>query len=165
MTCADVRDLIEAVAAGDEPPSPAFEAHVGACSACAAALESARRVERALAAFAAPPAPPQFSRNVLAAIRRARWQYDNRVDRAFNLAILAGVAIVAVAAVSLLNLSSVSRVLLAGIEALADARNQPAPWTRDSSVPIALTTMMFATAFGIWWWAERRSEPREERAQ
>src|SRR4051812_42393981 len=141
MICAEVRDLIEAVAAGDEPAGPAFEAHVAACGGGAAALGAARRIERALAAFPAPPAPPQFSRDVLAAVRRARWQYDTHVDRVFNLAMFAGLVVVAVAALSLVNLASVSQVLLTGLEALAEARSQRAPWGREGSVPVMLATV------------------------
>jgi len=165
VTCAEVRELIEAVAAGDEPGGAEFEAHVAACSACAAALETARRIERALAALPAPAAPAQFSRQVMAAVRRARWQHDNQVDRVFNFAIVLGLVIVAVAAVSLLNLGSVANMMLAVVEAMAEARHQPAPWGRDGSVPVALATAMFAMAFGVWWWAERRSASREEARQ
>ena len=160
MTCDEVQDLIEAVAAGDEAPGPGFEAHVAGCGKCAAALASARRIERALAAhLPAASAPMQFSRDVIAAVRRERWRYEQHVDRAFNLSIGLGVAIVVLAAVSLLNLTNVTRILLAAFETLAEAGRQPTSLTSAGSVPtVAWTTAVFATAIGIWWWAERRSD-------
>jgi len=165
VTCAEARELIEAVAAGDDPGGAEFEAHMAGCAGCAADLETARRIERALAAFPVPAAPAPFSRDVMAAVRRARWQHDSRIDRAFNVSIAVGVVIVAVAAVSLLNLGGVATMMLAVLEAMADARREPVPWGRDGSVPVALATTMFAIAFGVWWWAERRSASSEGTTQ
>lgn len=159
MTCAESRDLIEAVAAGDVAPDAAFETHVAGCRACAAALQMARRIEQALAAAPLVMAPVRFSRDVLARIRRDRWRHEERVDRAFNVMVAAGIALIVAAAVSLLNLTSVARMLLSATDAVARIQSQPAPWTTVGALPtFTITACVIVTAAAVWAWAERRAD-------
>jgi len=158
MTCAEAQELIEAVAGGDVEPSPAFAAHVDGCRDCAAALAAAVRLERALAGQPAPAAPVHFSQTVLAAIRRQRWQYEEHVDRAFNVTIAIGIALVVVAVLSLVNASALAQMVLLGIDAIAEIPAE-SPWPAAGSLPtVGLTAAVLVMALGIWWWAERRSD-------
>src|SRR5262245_31553209 len=89
MTCRDALHLVEAIAAGDLELDDAVRAHFESCPGCASALAAARRIELALQARSAPTAPPRFTSSVLARIRNDRWRSEQRVDRIFNLAIVA----------------------------------------------------------------------------
>jgi hypothetical protein len=161
MTCHEAQDLIEAVAAGDEAPPP-FAAHVAGCHDCAGALEMARAVERTLGTQPEPAAPAEFTRRLVAAIRRQRWEYDEHVDRAFNVAIAAGIALVVVAIVSLMNVSTVAQMLIAAGDAVAELPQQTPSWGGVRTMPTATIVMtVVVTAVAIWWWAERRSDFQE----
>ena len=61
MTCADVADLIDPIAAGDLTPDAAVSAHLAACPSCARTLDAARRIETLLRARLVPSAPSQFT--------------------------------------------------------------------------------------------------------
>src|SRR4051812_20720979 len=95
MTCRDVLDRVEAVAAGDEPASAEFRAHLEGCISCAAARAEARRIEGMLAARPAPPAPARFTAAVTSHIRQVRWRSEQYVDRMFNIALLLGALTIA----------------------------------------------------------------------
>jgi ABC-type uncharacterized transport system permease subunit len=158
MTCAEVQDLIEAVAAGDVPLAGELAAHVAACRGCAAALEAASEIERALIESPVPAVPARFVQDVLQAVRRERWHYEQRVDRAFNLTIAAGVGVVVVAVVSLLNVGSVAQLLMSAMDALSEV-SEPPVWPASvgaSRAVVWLATLMVATGLGVWWWAEHR---------
>src|SRR5215471_8384849 len=133
MTCAQADELIDAVASGDVVPDAVFAAHIAGCRACAAALQVARGIERALSAAPAMAAPVRFSEDVLARIRRERWRFEERVDRAFNLTIAAGVALVVVALVSLLNLGSLAQMLLVAGETLSHISHETPPWAASGT--------------------------------
>ena len=57
MSCSDVLDLIEPIAAGTCAPTRPVRAHLQSCVTCAAALASAQRLESALKGMDIPPAP------------------------------------------------------------------------------------------------------------
>lgn len=159
MTCHEAQDLIEAIATGDAAPPAAFTAHVESCRDCAGALETARALERALAAQPQPAAPRDFTRGVVATIRRRRWEYDEQVDRVFNVAIVAGVALVVVAIVGLLNASALAQMLMAAGEALAELPRESPRWEDVGTARVAGIGMtVVLTAAAVWWWAERRSD-------
>src|SRR5436190_20101063 len=90
LTCRETDELMEAVAAGDQPADAAFVAHVQTCVRCAAELASARRIEDVLAARPTAAAPPRFAAAVASRIRREYWRSEQQVDRVFNLAVAAG---------------------------------------------------------------------------
>jgi len=104
MSCSDVLDLIEPIAAGDLGADEAVRAHLRSCVTCAAALASAQRLEAALKGMEIPPAPATFSATVMQRIRRDRWQSEQNVDRLFNLAIVAAVLLMVGGIVALLNI-------------------------------------------------------------
>jgi hypothetical protein len=163
MTCAEAADLIEAVAAGDTLPDGELAVHLSGCQACAAALDAAIRIERALAARPAPAAPHGFAAQALAAIRRERWRSEERVDRAFNVTIVAALVVVTVAIVSLFNLGSLAQMALVAIDTLSQIPRQSPGWQGAPPLPTLGLSMAAATlALGVWWWAERRSGQEAE---
>jgi hypothetical protein len=158
MTCQDAEDRIEAVAAGDQPADAAFLAHVESCVRCAAALSRARRIEAVLAARPVPAAPPPFAAAVASRIRREYWQSEQRVDWAFNIAVVAGLIAIAGGTLALINLTAVVDGLSAGLSALqALAVEQRAGGAAQAP---ALSTYLLGggflvTALLVWSWAER----------
>ena len=88
MTCSDALHLVEAIAAGDLEVDDNVRAHFETCPRCASTLASARRLELALQARPKPQAPSRFTQTVLGRIRHERWRSEERVDRAFNVAIV-----------------------------------------------------------------------------
>ena len=106
MSCSDVLDLIEPIAAGDLGADEAVRAHLQSCVTCAAALASAQRLESALKGMEIPPAPATFSATVLQRIRRDRWQSEQNVDRLFNLAIVAAVLLMIGGVAAMLNVDA-----------------------------------------------------------
>lgn len=158
MTCSEAQELIEAIASGEAAPA-SFTLHLSECRDCARSLAVARRIEHALLAQAAPAAPPRFAQAVATAIRRQRWQYDQQVDRAFNITIAVGLLVVVAGVVSLFNATAIAQMLLVAVDTLAQVAQQPPPWGETRTMPMAaITTAVVATAIGLWWWAERRSD-------
>ena len=164
MTCREVQDRIEAVAAGDEPADDRFRAHVEGCVGCAAALARARRIEEALAARPAPPAPARFAALVTARIRREHWRAEQQVDWLFNVAIAAGLIAIAGGTVALVNLSLVTETVGAGLSAMLAYLTQPgaaAPARVAAGLPTYLLGAAFlATTLFVWNWAERSGRER-----
>jgi len=158
MTCAEARELVEAVAEGDAAPA-GFSEHVAGCPACAAALAVAVRIERALAASPAPAPPAKFSQAVRVRIRNERWRAEERVDRAFNVAIGVGVVFVVGAVVALSNLGSLAQMFLVAADAIGEAARQPSPLpSSPPSLVVGLAAGVLAILAGVWWWADRRGD-------
>jgi len=157
MTCRDVQDLIEAVAAGDVPAGEAFRAHVETCVVCAAALASARAIEVALAARPAPAAPARFEALVAARIRNERWRAEQQVDRAFNVAVALGVLAILGGALALFNIGSVTGAIASAAGTLATAAAQPVSDTVNQAPPLwsyMLGCALLGTSLLVWRWAE-----------
>ena len=156
MTCKELTEFIEPIAAGDLEPDAGMRAHFETCPRCASALASARRLEAALAGQEAPQAPARFASLVLQRVRRERWRMEQNVDRLFNLAIVAALLIVAAGVLALMNLSG---VIASASEAWTLLSSVSATVAR-AAVPSMDTYIaaggLLATALGMWWWAERR---------
>jgi anti-sigma factor RsiW len=154
MTCDDVLDTIELIAAG-EPADAATRAHLASCASCASALAAARRLEALLRQRPALAPPARFTARTMERIRRARWRNEQMIDWGFNavlvataLAVAMGIWIVASHTGLAIVGSDARELLAAGMRSVA-ARVTP-------SLPVyALATAVLATALGIWWWAER----------
>ena len=155
MTCRDFSDLVEAIAAGDEPAAE-VRAHLESCPSCAAALATARRIEAALSRREAPAAPAQFTSMVQQRIRRERWQTEERVDRVFNLAIAAAVILVVGGLAALLNLGG----LLSGAARFLTLATTVGGEVARDAAPVISTYLaaagLLVSALGLWWWADRR---------
>jgi hypothetical protein len=156
MVCRDLLELIEPIAAGDLRPDDEMRAHLESCVSCAAALAAARRLESALQEMECPPAPAAFTAMVLRRIRNDSWQAEQRVDRLFNLAIVAAVGLMAAAVVAMLNVETV--LALSG-SALVLLKEGVRMSVRDAAPQMATyiaAAGLLASALGMWWWAERR---------
>ena len=156
MTCSQIEDRIEAVAAGEESAEGEFRRHVEGCVACAAALASARRLEGLLDAWPAPHAPARFTAGVAARLRSERWRSEQQVDRVFNALLVCGLLVVVGGFAALFNFAALASGVSRGIDFLARAAvRQPAP-AAPSLLTYLAGTAFFATALMAWWWAERR---------
>jgi hypothetical protein len=156
VVCREALDLVEPIAAGDWQPDERVRAHFESCPRCAAALASARRLETMLASVDTPGAPAGFTRGVIQRIRHDRWQSEQRVDRLFNLAIVAAMLLVAGAIVAMLNVETVLSLAGSVWLLLRDATHA----TMKQAVPMLATYAaalgLLASALAMWWWAEQR---------
>jgi hypothetical protein len=160
MTCRDVQERIEAVAAGDEAATEDFRAHVEGCLRCASAFASARRIEEALTARPAPQAPARFTASVAARIRGEYWRSEQQVDRLFNVAVGIGLVAIFGGALALVNLTSVTIAVADIVAVLNRLTAQSAGRAAEQSAPVFSTYLMaggfLLTALLVWWWAEKR---------
>ena len=155
MTCREVADLIEPIAADELEPTAAVRAHFESCPSCALMLATARRLEATLSAHRPPPVPDRFVAAVLQRVRRERWRTERNVDLLFNAAIVVALLIVAAGVLALLNVSGVvaaSSDAWSGLSAMsAQIGRQMAPAVNTYIAAAGL----LITVLGMWWWAER----------
>jgi hypothetical protein len=156
MTCKEVADLIEPIAAGDLEPTDEIRSHFETCPSCAGALAIARRLELALA-DRPPAAPDKFVAIVLQRVRRERWRMEQNVDRLFNVAIVLAFLIVAAGALALMNLSGVLAAAAGASSTLSELSGQLAHQVEPAINTYIAAAGLLLTALGMWWWAERRT--------
>lgn len=156
MTCKDLIDVVEAIAAGDLEPGAELRAHLETCPKCASALASARRVEAALTQRDAPLAPPRFAAIVLQRVRREQWRAEQHVDRLFNAAMLLALVLVAGGAAALMNLSGVLAWASQVATVIVTMRDEVARQAAPSLATYIAAAGLLASALAMWWWAERR---------
>ena len=154
MTCDEVDEIVEAVAAGDLPMDAALTAHLDGCPGCAAALATARRIENYFATRSAVAAPEQFTRAVLQRIRRERWQSEEQVDRLFNFAMVAAGLLLVLGAAVLFNMSVVLHVAATASQLLTVAAEQALRQVAPAIGTYVAATALLASALGMWWWAD-----------
>jgi hypothetical protein len=157
MTCHEMDDRIEALAAGDEPHTAATRAHLDGCVRCQAALARAQQIERLLAARPMEAAPARFADAVAAHVRRERWKSEQALDRWFNLIV---VACALLAAAGLWLLANISGAAAIGADAgqlmRQGAQLAAVRLARDAPTYVAATGILLSTV-AIWLWAERTS--------
>jgi predicted anti-sigma-YlaC factor YlaD len=155
MSCDDMLEAIEPIAAGDLTPDAAAAEHLASCADWRAAVARAREIERLLHERPAPVAPPQFTSRALARIRRDQWRRDQFLDAGFNAAIVSLLlaALVALwliidrAGIVTLSTDVVGTIYMIGRTVVR--RIAPA-------VPLyAAATALILGAVTLWWWAER----------
>jgi anti-sigma factor RsiW len=152
--CDDLQELIEAVAMGEVAPDEATRAHLASCPRCAAAVAEAAAVHRMLSATRQPEAPPEFVRAVTARVRKARWRSEQTLDAAFNVAVGLAVAAGLGALYVVLALSGMTAVG-ADVVTLFVSGLRTAAESALPQLPLyGVATLLFVSAFGIWWWAE-----------
>lgn len=155
MTCDDVQNAIELIAAGEMTPDAQMASHLATCRSCGSALETAQRIDALLRQRPIPAPPAQFTARTMASIRRARWRNEQMIDWGFNAA-LALVALTIVAGIWIVF--SRSGFTFVGNDALQlfGAGMRTFAQRVSPSLPVyALATMLLISALGIWWWAER----------
>src|SRR5260370_12588856 len=87
MFCDEALDAVEAIAAGELTREGRIAAHLASCPNCADALRSARALDQMLQRRPIPAPPAGFTTKTLTRVRRVRWQSDQYLDLAFNVAI------------------------------------------------------------------------------
>ena len=155
MTCRDVLESIEPIVADEVAPDPAIRAHIESCPRCAAELASARRIEALLASRSAPPAPARFTASVLQRIRRDEWRAEQHVDRLFNAAIVAALALVAGGVLALFNLGGLLALAGSAWDAAASLGTSVARNAAPSLNTYIAAAALLVSALGMWWWADR----------
>lgn len=156
MTCEELDDRIEALTGGDAPHTAATRAHLAECPRCQAAFARARQIEEWLAADPAPPAPARFTGDVLARLRRERWQSEQALDRWFNVTIAAAVVLVVMAIALLANVSGMAAVSADVARLMREGSSLAAARLAANLPTYAVGTGLLASTFAVWWWAERR---------
>ena len=154
MTCRDVLDQVEALAAGDHQPDASARAHLETCPRCASALADAMRIESFLTAWPAPEAPARFTAAVQHRVRRMRWQAEERVDQVFNAAVVMAALLVLVGIAGMFNAEVVMTVAASTADVLALVGSAAV----EKAAPSLLTYMaamgLLASALVMWWWTE-----------
>ena len=145
MSCSDVLDLIEPIAAGDLGADEAVRAHLQSCVTCAAALASAQRLESALKGMEIPPAPATFSATVM-----------QRIRRLFNLAIVAAVLLMVGGVAAMLNIDAMLAIAGSTLVLLRDGMRASVHEAAPTVATYVAAAGLLASALGMWWWAERR---------
>jgi anti-sigma factor RsiW len=156
MTCEEVLDLVEPIAAGDVAVTDEVRAHLETCPACAAALATARRIEAALAGRPAPEAPARFTASVMSRIRSDRWQAEQQVDRIFNVAIVAALLLIVGGVLTLANLGAVLDGASRAGGALTIALQQLVRLAAPALGTYFAAFGLLGSAVVMWWWAEQR---------
>lgn len=156
MTCTDAIELVEPIAAGEHDVTESLREHFESCPRCAAALATARRIEAVLQRHETPAAPARFTALVLSRVRSDRWLVEQRIDRVFNLAILAALVLLAGGVAALTNLSSVAAAALQWSAVFV----RTAELVVQRSAPVVgayvAAAGLLVSAVVMWWWAERR---------
>jgi anti-sigma factor RsiW len=156
MSCSDVLDLIEPIAAGDLRADEAVRAHLESCVTCAAALASAQRLEAALKAMEIPPAPATFAATMMQRVRRDRWQAEQNVDRLFNLAIVAAVLLMVGGLAAMLNVQGLLSISGSALVLVRESMRAGVQQAAPTLATYVAAACLLASALGMWWWAERR---------
>lgn len=153
MTCADVADLIDPIAAGELTPDAAVSAHLATCRSCALALDTARRLETLLRSRLVPSAPSPFTQRVVNRVHRASWRREQIVDGIFNIAMIAAAMLLAVGLWFALRKTGLS-ILTTDALNIFNAGMLTAAQKAAPSLPLyAGATGLIVVALGVWWWA------------
>ena len=155
MTCSEVADLIEPIAASELEPTPDVRAHLESCPLCARMLASARRLDALLAALQPPPVPDRFVAAVLQRVRRERWRTERNVDLLFNVAMVAALLIVAACVLALFDVPGVLAASAGAWSGLSEIGTQIARQMAPAINTYIAAAGLLLTVLGMWWWAER----------
>jgi anti-sigma factor RsiW len=155
MTCREVADLIEPIAADELEPTPDIRAHLESCPACARMLASARRLDAVLAALQPPPVPERFVAAVLQRVRRERWRMERNVDLLFNAAMVAAFLIVAAGVLALFDVSGVVAASAGAWSGLSEMGTQVARQMAPAVNTYIAAAALLLSMLVMWWWAER----------
>jgi predicted anti-sigma-YlaC factor YlaD len=157
MTCREMDDRIESLAAGDEAQTDETRAHLEDCVRCQAAFARAQQIERFLAARPVPAPPPRFTEAIAAHVRRERWESEQSLDRWFNLMVAACALLAAAGLWLLANVSGMAAVGADAGRLMRDGAGIAADrLARDLPTYVAATGILLST-IAIWLWAERTS--------
>jgi anti-sigma factor RsiW len=154
VTCRDLLERIEPIAAGDQVLDDAMRTHLETCPGCSAALAAARRLDEYLAVRPVDVPPARFTATVLHRIRRERWRTEERVDRLFNVAMIFAAAVVVTGAAFLFNMSTAIEVAATASRVLSTAGEELLRRAAPSVGTYVAAMALLASALGMWWWAD-----------
>ncbi len=154
MSCEEVLNQVEAIAAGDVTAGVATRQHLESCPSCAAALATATRVEALLSSRPVIEAPPRFASAVQHRISRERWLVEQRVDNIFNVGIAAAAVLFVAGLLFLLRASAVLDAAGQLSALLAGFGTQAVQAAAPSLATYVAATGLFLSGLAMWWWAE-----------
>ena len=164
MTCDDVLQIVEAIAAGDVEVDSALRAHFETCPRCASTLASARRLETMLAARPSQRPRTASLRPCSQGSGSEQWQSEERVDRLFNVAIVIALLLVVGSVIALTNVDAALGAAGAVWGMVANASGQAV----SAAAPVFLTYVaaigLLMSALVMWWWADRTGESLKRRS-
>ena len=155
MFCDEALNAVEAVAAGELVPDRRLADHYATCPDCATALTRARDLDRMLRDRSVPKAPAHFTARTMASVRRQRWRSEQVVDAGFNVGIAVVVLSILIGVWMLFSRTGLAAVGNDAVEILGSGLSALATMITPSLPVYLAATALFATALGIWWWAER----------
>jgi anti-sigma factor RsiW len=158
MTCADLDDLIEPLAAGEIARTGEVAAHLESCARCRQALALAVDMDRVLRAQRAPAVAAAFVTTVVARARRERWRAEQMLDMAFNAAVALAVITGVGGLYALLAVTGMASVTADLVRLFVDAAGQVALRAAPQAWIYALTTAALVAGLAAWWWADRGLE-------
>jgi hypothetical protein len=154
VTCGEIADLIEPVAAAEREFTPEQAAHVATCARCGPALARARAIERTLAQ-PAPAAPAALTAAVLRAVRREALRAEETVDRFFNAVLVAGALLVAAGIYIFANLAGFASLIRSASRVVARGDWLITVTASPHATAYLLSTLLVITGAATWWWIER----------
>jgi anti-sigma factor RsiW len=158
MTCEDVNDLIEPIAAGDLAADAELRAHLAQCAGCAAALARAAALHRLLASQPDPAVPADFVPRAMARVRRDRWRSEQMLDTVFNVVVAAAVLVGALGLYAVLAATGVSVVGADVLRLFVAAANQAVVSAAPQAGVYGISALVLVSGLAFWWWAERGLE-------
>jgi anti-sigma factor RsiW len=155
MSCDEVLETIELIAAGELTASGQVAEHLASCTGCAAALAAARRLDALLRSRVAPAPPANFSSRVMNRLRLARWRGEQWLDWGFNIALVTAGVLVVLGLGMVIRQSGLAIVSSDAIEMFESGMTLLARRISPSLPLYGAATAVLGTALAIWWWAER----------
>jgi len=155
MSCDDVLETVELIAAGELTASAPVVEHLASCTGCAAALAAARRVDALLRSRVAPAPPANFSSRVMNRLRRARWRGEQLLDWGFNIALATAGLLVVFGLWTVMRQSGLAIVSGDAMEMFESGMTLVTRRISPSLPLYGAATAVLGTALAIWWWAER----------
>jgi hypothetical protein len=153
MSCEVAAAEIEAAAMGD-PVSTEAATHIASCPVCAPRFALAQRIERLLQNRPVPAPPETFTTDVLARIRQERWKAEQVVDFGFNLAVVAGLALIVCGLAGLAWQLGALPILDTAASLVSQGWSTVAPRVATDTRVVMIAILLATTAVGVWWWAE-----------
>jgi anti-sigma factor RsiW len=158
MTCDELDDLIEPLAAGELDVTAAMEAHLSTCEGCRTAYALAVSIERTLVSQPAPKVPDAFLMSVMSGVRRYRWRSERYLDFAFNLLIGLTVIVVAGGLFALLTVSGLAAVSADMVRVFLGGSSELTARAMPNAGLFTATLLVVVGGMGLWWWAEQGFE-------
>jgi hypothetical protein len=154
MRCEEFDELLEELAAGDEPLAGDAASHVSSCPDCARSLTLARSIDGLLGAQPVAAVRPELMAAILATVRRERWRSEQLLDLSFNVTVAAAVILLIGGVWLLIGLSGLGGVGSDAVVVLNEGVRLAFERIRPMLPVYALATVLLVATWGLWLWAE-----------